>query len=41
VFKIEQLVERLLAPASSEADPVDSIANTLDALIKSFETPKA
>jgi hypothetical protein len=41
VFKIEQLVERLLAPASAKAGAVDSNAITLDALIKSFETPKA
>ncbi len=41
VFKIEQLVERLLAPASVKAGAVNSNATTLDALIKSFEKPKA
>jgi glycosyltransferase involved in cell wall biosynthesis len=40
VFKIEQLVERLLAPASAKSDSVDSNGTTLEALIKSVETPK-
>jgi glycosyltransferase involved in cell wall biosynthesis len=39
VFKIEQLVERLLAPALAKTDAVDFSATTLDALHKSVEMP--